>query len=103
MSPLNTVAQKSGLPNLKAALPEMLSNASLVQLAFIRRWGRDPVINSSPIRNTFFDRLRGRSPLFWVFILLVLSLNLWFDYYHPLGFVFDVIVVLVLLIKYLKD
>ena len=61
------------------------------------------MINPSPIRNTFFDRLRGRSPLFWVFILLVLSLNLWFDYYHPLGFVFDVIVVLVLFIKCLKD
>jgi hypothetical protein len=60
------------------------------------------VINSSSMRD-LFDRLRGRSPLFWIFILLVLSLNFWFDYYHPRGFVFDVIVVLVLFIKYLKD
>jgi hypothetical protein len=55
------------------------------------------------MRNTLFDRLRGRSPLLWVFILLVLGLNFWFDYYHPRGIVFDVIVVLVLFIKYLKD
>ena len=61
------------------------------------------VINSSYMRDTFFDRLRGRSPLFWVFIFLVLSLTFWFDYYHPGGFVLDVIVVLVLFIKYLKD
>jgi hypothetical protein len=53
--------------------------------------------------DTFFEPLRGRSPLFWVFILLVLSLNFWFDYYHPGGFVLDVIVLSVLFIKYLKD
>jgi hypothetical protein len=53
--------------------------------------------------NTLFDGLRGRSPLFWAFILLVLSLNRWFDYYHPRGLVLDVIVVLVLFTKYLKD
>ena len=66
-------------------------------------WGKGAVINSSSMQNSFFDQLRGRSPLFWAFILLVLSLNFWFDYYHPPGFVFDVIVVLVLCIKYLKN
>ena len=60
------------------------------------------MISSSPMQNTLFDHLKGRSPLFWVFILLVLGLNFWFDYYHPGGIVLDVIIVLALFIKYLK-
>ena len=36
--------------------------------------------------------------MFGVLILL----NVWFDYYHPLGFIFDVVVGMVLLIQYLN-
>jgi hypothetical protein len=47
----------------------------------------------------FFDRLRKHPAMLWVFIPIV-ALNIGFDYYHPRGIVLDVIIVLVLLIKY---
>lgn len=53
-----------------------------------------------PSRESFFDRLKGRSPLFWVFVLLLVGLNFWFDYYHPLGAVFDVVIVIALAISH---
>lgn len=31
-----------------------------------------------------------------------LLVNLWYDYYHPLGIVFDVVIGVVLLIAYLR-
>ena len=42
------------------------------------------------------------SPWLWVIIAAAILLNLWFDYYHPLGIIFDVIVGLVFLVAYLK-
>jgi hypothetical protein len=44
---------------------------------------------------SFFDRCRNRSPMFWLFIALLLSLNGLYDYYNPRGIVSDVIVVIV--------
>ena len=32
---------------------------------------------------------------FWIIVLVVVVLNCWFDYYHPLGILFDIIIVLV--------
>ncbi|HEV2287374.1 MAG TPA: hypothetical protein VGR81_00310 [Candidatus Acidoferrales bacterium] len=56
-----------------------------------------------PVRPTFFDRFKGRSPVFWVIVVLVLLLNAWFDYHVPLGVAFDVIAVAVLFIVYVKS
>ncbi len=47
-------------------------------------------------------RLARRSPAFWVIVVVVLALNIWYDYYHPLGIVFDVVLAVVLLIWYLN-
>jgi hypothetical protein len=47
------------------------------------------------------DPLRRRSPAFWVFVVVLVLLNIWYDYYNPRGIVFDVIAV-VLLIRYLN-
>jgi len=34
-------------------------------------------------------------------VMVLILLNIWYDYYHPLGVVFDVIAAVVLLIWYL--
>jgi hypothetical protein len=52
-----------------------------------------------PMRATIFDRLRPRSTVSWVFILALIALNIWYDYYHPLGVIFDVIFVIILLTR----
>jgi hypothetical protein len=41
-----------------------------------------------------------RSPGFWVLIAAVLLLNFWYGYYHLLGIIFDVIIVVGLLVAY---
>jgi hypothetical protein len=46
-------------------------------------------------------RLARRGPAFWVFLAVLVLLNVWFDYYHPLGIIIDVILVVVLLTRYL--
>ena len=48
------------------------------------------------------DRLRRRSPAFWLIVGVLILLNVWYDYYHPLGIIFDVILAVVLLIWYLN-
>ena len=35
----------------------------------------------------------------WPLLLIILGLNFWWDYYHPLGFFFDVIILIVVLAK----
>jgi len=35
-----------------------------------------------------------------VIVVVVVLLNLWYDYYHPLGIMFDVVLALVLLVRY---
>ena len=61
-------------------------------------WKNDAVINW----NKAIDKLRGRSPLFWAFILIIAILNFWFDYYNPRGALIDVIIVAAVFISYLK-
>jgi hypothetical protein len=43
----------------------------------------------------------GRSPAFWVMVGVLILLNIWYDNYHPLGIMFDVVGAVVLLIWYL--
>jgi len=47
------------------------------------------------------DRSAQPSCTFWVIVVIVVALNIWFDYYHPLGIIFDVIFVVVLLIRFI--
>lgn len=42
------------------------------------------------------------SPGLWVIIGTVLLLNVWYDYYNPLGIILDVIIAVALLIAYLR-
>jgi hypothetical protein len=51
------------------------------------------------MQQDFFDRLGKHPAALWVFIPLVV-LNIWFDYYHPLGIVLDVIILPVLFVRY---
>jgi hypothetical protein len=48
------------------------------------------------------DRLARRSPTFWVIVAVLLALNVWYDYHHPLGIMFDVVLAVGLLIWYLS-
>jgi len=45
---------------------------------------------------------RERSPGLWVIVAGVVILNLWYDYYHPLGIIFDVIIGTIILVAYAK-
>lgn len=36
---------------------------------------------------------------FWTVIAVLVVLNCWFDYYHPLGILFDVIILIVWAVK----
>lgn len=42
-----------------------------------------------------------RSPAFWGMVGVLILLNVWYDYYHPLGIMFDVVLGVILLIRYL--
>jgi hypothetical protein len=52
------------------------------------------------------DRPARRSPASWaiviVVVLAVALLNIWYDYHHPLGIVFDVALTLVVLVRYVS-
>lgn len=48
-------------------------------------------------RFNLFDK-PGRSWFDWCIFLVVLVLNGWFDYYHPLGILLDIIFVIVFVI-----
>lgn len=47
------------------------------------------------------SRVERRSPVSWVIVVALLALNVWYDYHHPLGIVFDVVLAVGLLIWYL--
>ncbi len=51
---------------------------------------------------SFFDRFKSRSPMFWLFVALMLVLNGLYDYYNPRGIVIDVIAAIVLMIAYIR-
>jgi membrane protein YdbS with pleckstrin-like domain len=52
------------------------------------------------------DRPARRSPASWaivvVLVLVVVLLNIWYDYHHPLGIMFDVALALVVLVRYVS-
>ena len=51
-----------------------------------------------------FLALRGKQRFFgWVILGLVLLLNVWYDYYHPFGVIFDIIIIALLLKKWLDS
>jgi hypothetical protein len=60
------------------------------------------MIDSGPMSESFVDRLRQNPKILWVLIPAIV-LNLWFDYYHPLGILIDIIIALVLLFNYLDS
>jgi len=44
---------------------------------------------------------RRRTGIFvWPLLAVVIALNLWYDYYHPLGIMADVVIVIVLCIRW---
>jgi mannitol-specific phosphotransferase system IIBC component len=53
-------------------------------------------------RASFFDRIRNRSPMFWLLVALMLGLNGLYDYYNPRGIVIDAIAAVVLIIAYFR-
>jgi len=40
------------------------------------------------------------SPAAWTIIVVVILLNIWYDYHHPRGIILDIIIALVLLVRY---
>jgi accessory gene regulator protein AgrB len=51
----------------------------------------------------FREQLRKRPRSFLLVILIVVILNIWFDYYRPLGVLFDVILLSALFRSYLRS
>jgi hypothetical protein len=58
--------------------------------------------DASTERGSFVDHFRSRSPMFWLFVALMLVLNGFYDYYNPRGIVIDVIAAIVLIIVYFR-
>ena len=42
-------------------------------------------------RSSFIEKLKTRPRSFWAFVLVILGLNIWWDFYHPLGILLDVV------------
>ena len=43
------------------------------------------------MRDQYFNQPK-RSPAFWVMVVLLIAVNVWFDYYHPIGIILDFII-----------
>lgn len=85
--------------------------------AEVDKWGRElhsgtEAVSESSVKDgqahqppgaPFFGRFRGRSPIFWAIVLLLVSLDIWYDYYSPRAIVFDVIAAIVLFVWYRKS
>jgi hypothetical protein len=88
--------------------------------AEVDKWGRElhggddpdpkipkPLLKSELIRQpmgaTFFALFKGRSSVFWVIVLLLVLLNIWYDYYSPSAIVFDVLAAIALFVWYRKS
>jgi hypothetical protein len=48
------------------------------------------------------DKLKRRPPAFWMIIGLLILINLWYDYYHPLGLIFDLIIAVGIFVGYAR-
>jgi hypothetical protein len=51
-------------------------------------------------RNIGFDRLRDAPAGVWVFVALLLALDIWWDLRNPGGFIIDAILLPVFLVRY---
>jgi hypothetical protein len=49
-------------------------------------------------RVSLFDTPERSWP-FWIIVVVAVVLNGWFDYYHPLGILFDIIIVIIWVAK----
>jgi len=47
------------------------------------------------------DARRKHPWTFWTTLVVVLALNGWYDYYHPVAILFDIIIVIILAAKWL--
>jgi hypothetical protein len=48
---------------------------------------------------SWFEWPTKHSWSFWIVVVALVMLNGWFDYYHPRGILFDVIVVIILAVR----
>jgi hypothetical protein len=55
-----------------------------------------------PMGNAPSDQLARRSPTVWMIVVALVLLNIWYDCYHPLGIMFDLVLAVGLLIWYLS-
>lgn len=55
-----------------------------------------------PMLRNFLARIR-KQPSLLLLVIPPLALNFWFDYYHPIGILVDVILVVALVVGYLID
>jgi hypothetical protein len=83
--------------------------------ADVDKWGRElqscPKVQEGSAENQsfqesppngLFSRVGDLSAMTWVLGVILLALNFWFDYYHPIGFIFDSILLVSLCIWLLK-
>jgi hypothetical protein len=47
------------------------------------------------------DRTARHTPAFWAVVVAIL-LNIWYDYYHPLGIFFDVVIAVAWLTRHVN-
>jgi hypothetical protein len=50
-------------------------------------------------RGSWFHWPSRHSWSFWIVVVVLVMLNGWFDYYHPRGILFDIIIVIILAVK----
>jgi hypothetical protein len=48
-------------------------------------------------------RTKSLTVFWWLLVVFAVVLNAWFDYYHPLGLIFDVVLGVGLFIAYLRS
>jgi len=65
--------------------------------------GRNATVRfAKPMTTPSSDRPLRRSPAFWAMVVVLVLANLWYDFYHPLGLIFDVLLLLSLLVIELR-
>jgi hypothetical protein len=66
--------------------------------------GRNPTVRvAKPMKTPSSDRPSRRSPAFWVMVVVLALANIWYDFRHPLGLIFDVVLVFGLLVIELRQ
>ena len=58
-----------------------------------------PYLQASTGHTSLFDWPPKHSWSFWIVVVAIVMLNGWFDYYHPRGILFDIIVVIILAVR----